>query len=162
MKLVAEDDPILTQATPVFDFKNPAVDPVQFAADLHKALVEYSGAIGLAAPQVGHLYRIFVMSIDKLYTCFNPEIISVSDEDERDEEGCLSFPDLWLKIKRPIRVKARFQDENGKLVNETFENLASRVFLHELDHLNGVVFITKVGDMTKKMALDRRKKKSKL
>lgn len=159
MKLVAEDDPILTQATPAFDFKNPAVDPVHFAADLHKALVEYSGAIGLAAPQTGHLYRVFVMSIGKLYTCFNPEIISVSDEFERDEEGCLSFPDLWLKIKRPVLVQARYQDENGKLVNETFENLAARCYLHETDHLNGVRFTDLAGPLAVKMARTRRDKR---
>jgi peptide deformylase len=159
VNLVAENDPILKEKTPVFDFATPPVDPVAFSDELHAAMASFKHAAGLAAPQVGFLHRVFVMNIDRPVTCFNPEIVAVSPEFERGDEGCLSFPDLWLKIKRPLWVDAKFHDASGNLVYERFDNLAARCYLHETDHLDGVRFTDLASPLALKMAKDKRSKR---
>ena len=77
------------------------------------------------------------------------------------DEGCLSFPDLWLKVKRPVNVKVKYHDIDGVLVEKEFTGMSSRVFQHELDHLNGITFDTKVGELSLQMAKDKRKKRKK-
>ena len=85
-------------------------------------------------------------------------IVSISDERVMDLEGCLSFPELWMKVKRPAGVVVRYQDVTGKEIEDTLMGLQSRVFLHEYDHLIGITFDQRVGDLTLKMAKDKRKK----
>lgn len=156
LKLVPETDPILLAATELFDFSNPPVDPVQLAADMLETMRHERG-IGLAAPQVGLPYRVFVMEINDVeYACFNPEIVSLSEETAVDNEGCLSFPNLWLDVTRPLSVEVRYTDAHGNLVNEKFESLAARCYLHETDHLNGVRFVTLVSPLKLERALKRR------
>ena len=159
LPLVPETAPILSQEQPRFDFENPPVSVDGLVNDLLETLRSHR-AIGLAAPQVGLPYRVFVMETDgaAARVCFNPEIVSVSDDVEKSEEGCLSFPNLWLKVERPIRVEAKYQNHFGNLVHETFESLAARCYLHETDHLNGVRFIQKVGAVTLLRARSRSKK----
>ncbi len=158
LTLVPETDPILKEPAPPFDFTNPPTDPVQLARDLLDTMAVHP-AVGLAAPQVGLLHRGFVMKIkDVEYACFNPEIVSVSDKRQSGEEGCLSFPDLWLDVDRPFSVEARYTDAFGNLVNEKFESLAARCYLHETDHLNGVRFVTLVSPLKLERALKRRVK----
>jgi len=119
---------------------------------------EFQG-VGLAAPQVGLSLRLFVMLINGVaQPCFNPEVISISTETEKGVEGCLSFPHLWLAVKRPLFVEARFTNLAGNLVNEKFDNMEARCYLHETDHLNGVRFVDLVGPMSLKTAQGRRLK----
>lgn len=162
LTLVPEDDPILRTTQPIFDFDNPPVPIENLVADLLETMRAHS-AVGLAAPQVNLPYRVFVMEIEggAARVCFNPEIVVISDETEKNAEGCLSFPDLWLKVERPIRVEARYQNHFGILVHETFESLAARCYLHETDHLNGVRFVEKVGAVTLMRARNSRSKKLK-
>ena len=97
--------------------------------------------IGLAAPQIGISKRLFVMYVNgTVFHCFNPEILESSDELMTFEEGCLSFPDEFIKITRPKDIQVRYQDHEGIWIEKSFEGVASVCFQHELDHLNGIVF----------------------
>ena len=91
------------------------------------------------------------------YVCFNPEIISGTGIDNF-EEGCLSFPGLFLPITRPASIKVRYQMMDGKFIEETFTGLTARTYQHELDHLNGIVFTSKVSPIK----LDKAKRKVKV
>jgi peptide deformylase len=158
LRLVDEDDPILSLVAPIFDFSKPPTDPSALVADMFEMMFSNRG-VGLAAPQVGLLYRMFVMDTDgQPRACFNPTVVSISTKKDRDLEGCLSFPDLWLKIARPVSIEAQFTNSSGNLVNEKFENLAARCYLHETDHLNGVRFVDLVGPLSLKTAKARRAK----
>ena len=162
LDLVSDDAPILKEVQPAFDFENPPV-PVEGLVTILLETLRAHPAVGLAAPQIGLPYRAFVMEIPEkaARVCFNPEVVAVSVEVEKAEEGCLSFPDLFLKVERPIWVEARYQNHSGNLVHETFESLAARCYLHETDHLNGVRFIEKVGAVTLLRARNSRSKKLK-
>ena len=147
-EIVDENHPILKEVMPIFNFGEPPIDPNFLCENLFRIMKEQN-AVGLAANQVGLSYRVFVMEVDGMQTaCFNPEIISVSSEINRDMEGCVSFPDLWLNVKRPISIETKFQDKNGFFVYETFANFAARVYSHETDHLNGIRFIDLVGSLS--------------
>jgi len=97
-----------------------------------------NNGIGMAAPQIGVSRRLFIMEIDGIRkACFNPEIISASDDLTDYTEGCLSFPGEECTIKRPNAVDVRYQTVTGDWVEETLNGMSARCFQHELDHLNG-------------------------
>jgi peptide deformylase len=104
-----------------------------------------SQGIGLAAPQVGILKRIIVLRTENHpQVLVNPEILEKSKEKEIMEEGCLSFPGLYLKIKRAKRVKVEALDEKGEKIKIQAEGLPARIFQHEIDHLDGILFIDRL------------------
>lgn len=119
------------------------------------------GGIGFAANQMGFLYRVFAMKIDdEVRFYYNPEILlSSGDELVTMEEGCLSFPGLFFKVKRPAHIKVRYQCSEGRFWEEDLTGLASRCYQHELDHLDGVCFIDKVSKLTLDMAKKKRDKR---
>ena len=105
-----------------------------------------SGGVGLAAPQVGVLKRIVVIDLDDgegLIELINPEIISQEGE-QTDTEGCLSYPGRYGMVTRPNIVTVRAMDRNGDLYEYTGEGLLARAFCHELDHLDGKMFMNLV------------------
>ncbi len=159
LQLVDENNPVLKQAAEPYDFDNWIVEPN--LEELVKAMTKVmftKGGIGLAAPQVGISKRILIMgNEEKLIVCINPEIVSGTGE-IKDIEGCLSFPGLWLHVKRHEKVTARYQNLQGETKIEEFDGLMARVFQHELDHLNGSCFVDKVGKLSLKLAQGRRKK----
>ena len=111
--------------------------------DMKETLINANGA-GLAAPQVGVLRRVAVVSVDEDYfELINPEIIETSGE-ETSPEGCLSIPGVCGTVSRPYRVTVKAQDRFGKEFTATGEGLLARAFCHELDHLDGVLFVDKV------------------
>ena len=149
-------DPILKQVSPIFDFSSPPIDPKFLANSLMETMVKNYG-IGLASNQIGLLHRVFSMGGNKTgAVVFNPEILSTEGEDYF-EEGCLSASGLFLKIKRPTTIKVRYSEFSGVVKEETFTGLTAKIFAHELDHLNGVVFTSLVNPFH----LDRAKKKVK-
>lgn len=172
LSLVDAKDPILTLPIPEV-FGTETVDMTQLSKDMF-LLMWNNGGIGLAAPQVGLALRMFVMGSQQgpggyagtpphlqpgpNYVCINPMVISRSDSVESGVEGCLSFPSLWLNIKRPSWVLARYRTLNGELIEQRFEGLLARCYVHELDHLNGIVFTSYVGKLSLKMSLARQKK----
>lgn len=103
-------------------------------------------AAGLAANQVGILKRVIAVNLGKELRGFvNPEIVRQSRERKISKEGCLSFPGLWLDIKRSRWVEVRALDENGKEIRLRAEKFLAMVFQHEIDHLNGILFFERLG-----------------
>ena len=109
-------------------------------------VMEKGKGIGLAAVQVGRLLRIFITHLpkDKPRVFINPEIVTTSIEENIIEEGCLSIPDLYTEIKRPQFVKVQAINEKEKPFVLEADDLLARVIQHELDHLNGILFVDKV------------------
>lgn len=156
--LVSETNPILKIKTELFDFKNPPINPVILYRNMANTMLEKNG-IGLAAPQVGLPYRMFVMRTHpEVIGVFNPILVDSSDECIILEEGCLSFNNLLLKIKRPRRIRARFTNPDGQTETRVFDGITARCFLHELDHLNGKTMLEEVSKAQLDLALRKRNK----
>ena len=148
---------ILKQKLEPFDFANPPTDPRKLAISLIETMVHYRG-IGMAANQVGLPYRVFVMGAEKVgFACFNPEILE-SEGEETYDEGCITYPGLFLKVKRAKTIKVRYIDMNGVEKEQRFDGLTARIFQHELDHLNGIVYISKVSRTVLERSKDKVKK----
>jgi peptide deformylase len=155
LKLIPEDSEVLREIAEPWDWEKDG-DPSELVKAMSKLMVLHSG-IGLAAPQCGIAKRIFVMgNTDHLVACINPEIIS-GNERVRDQEGCLSFPDLWIYVERYRDITVEYYNVAGEKVQQELTELMSRVFQHEYNHLDGICFDTKVS----KLALDRAKEKRK-
>ena len=149
MKLVKETDPILFKRCDPFDFNEPIMDPYELVDELHKVRKEGKG-IGLAAPQVGLATQVLVIGMGDFKTegvseydqCFfNPVITRFSEETELMIEGCLSYPDLVVKVKRPKDIEVTWYSEEGSEVSQSFGGMTSRIIQHEIDHLDGVTFL---------------------
>ena len=157
LNLIKETDVVLRQVAEVWDFEKDG-DPKDLIHNMSKVMIENNG-IGLAAPQVGVSKRIFVMgNATKLIACINPELLE-GEGQVMDQEGCLSFPNLWLNVKRYDKIKVRYYNITGELVETEFTGLLSRVFQHERDHLDGVCFDTRVGKLSLEFAKSKRKKR---
>ena len=106
-------------------------------------MIHHEG-IGISANQIGIWERAFAMVRDlennEVMVCFNPRIIKSYSEEVEMEEGCLSYPELFLKIKRPDKIVVKYEDENKKTHKIKLQGLASRVFQHEYDHMEGIDF----------------------
>jgi len=114
--------------------------------------MENNNGIGLAAPQVGKSVKLCVIKLDgKTHILINPEIISKSWRKIIAEEGCLSFPGQYIPVKRSRSVKVVAQDRNGKAITIAAEGLFSRALLHEIDHLDGILYIDKRAKLPKKI-----------
>lgn len=120
--------------------------------------------IGLAANQIGLTKRVFVMGSDKHvdfplpFAVFNPIIVDSSKEMILDQEGCLSYPGIWLQVKRPKWIVASYQDSQGNHKEIKLDDYPSKCFQHELDHLNGICFIDKVSKMKLNLAYKKARK----
>ena len=106
-------------------------------------MIHHNG-IGISANQIGIWERAFAMVRDlennEVMVCFNPRIIKSYSEEVEMEEGCLSYPELFLKIKRPDKIVVKYEDEDKKTHKIKLQGLASRVFQHEYDHMEGIDF----------------------
>ena len=142
LNLIDQNHPILKEVMQDFNFAESPTDPIQLAKDLAETMISNKG-IGLSANQVGLPYRVFVMTGNPIHACFNPRIVDMSSEMIIMEEGCLSYPGLIVKIKRPRMIRVRFTMPNGETKTEKFDGMTARVFQHELDHLNGEVHINR-------------------
>jgi len=157
-QLVKETDPILKQKAENWDFKNH-VNAEVIERDMLE-MMSTRGGIGLAGNQIGLLRRVFVIKLQdgRELGCFNPWIL-VGDNDKLEEnEGCLSFPNLWLKVKRHNKITAAYLDNTGKQCIIELEGLDARCFQHELDHLDGITFTEYVSDLKLKMAQKKQRK----
>ena len=137
------------------------IDKHKVKEDLIETMKNFQG-IGLSANQIGIMERVFVMYSNvkerEIIACFNPKIITVSDKKVLMDEGCLSYPGLWLKVSRPDGVEVTYEDENGESHEKAMFGLECRVFQHEYDHMEGIDFTQKVSDLKLNMALKRLKK----
>lgn len=129
----------------------------KLADDMLETMYDAPG-IGLAAPQVGVLSRLIVLDCVKEegetprpLVMFNPEVVESSDETNTYEEGCLSIPDQYGDVTRPKEVEVNWLDQNGNLRSETFDGLWATCVQHEIDHLNGKLFIDYLSPMKRQM-----------
>ena len=167
--LVDRFDQILKQQTEKFDFDNPPFDPEELSSNLIATMIENKGS-GLAAPQVGIPYAVCVAGHhsqpDEIITLFNPKIVDYSGDQFYAEEGCLTFPGLYVKVKRFEKIRLRYQSTTGVTDTTNLDGWAARVIQHEVDHLNGILYQERATryhlDQGKKqkMKLDRMRKKN--
>jgi peptide deformylase len=137
------------------------------AADMLETMYEAPG-IGLAAIQVAQPVRLITMDLAKKEeepaprVFINPEILSVSEELSIYEEGCLSIPEYYEDVERPASVRVRFMDLEGKIYEEDAEDLYATCIQHEIDHLNGVLFIDHLSKLKREMVTKKFRKAAKL
>ena len=119
------------------------LDRREMSRILKENMMHYEG-VGLSANQIGIGERVFIMVLnmetEETITCFNPRIIKRYEDDVWCEEGCLSFPDEIINVQRPDRIVVKYEDEDKKDHKIKLSGMAARVFLHEFDHLEGIVF----------------------
>mgnify|MGYP003121256786 FL=1 len=121
----------------------------------------YHYGLGLSANQIGMPVKVFAMRTDEsdnAIVCFNPEIVEESKEMVTMEEGCLSYPLLFLKKRRPENLIVKYQNVDGEFIDSKFEGLAARIFHHEMDHMKGNTFL----DGVSKILLQSARKKQKI
>ncbi len=166
-QLIEEASQVLRTPPELFDFENPAEPPEEIAKNMIEAMEKFGG-LGLSANQVGLPYRMFVMRTmhegdteSKVVPYFNPELTRVSQETELMKEGCLSFPDIYLMIKRSKTVEFKYQDVEGKEHTVVLEGLGARCVQHEIDHLNGILFLQRASKLKLERALKSRPKERK-
>ena len=162
MKLIYHPNPILEQELETVDIENLDFDPKELKEEMVDLMHRKEG-IGLAANQVGLNKKLFVMSTqerDQSIICINPTILQYTEETERDFEGCLSFPDIYVEVKRPKEILVAFNDENLEEQVFKMEGYLARVYLHELDHTLGITFKDRVSRV-RWSAAQRKAKKAK-
>ncbi|RAU21720.1 peptide deformylase [Paramagnetospirillum kuznetsovii] len=155
--------PILTAPNPILKTKAKRVETVDdrvraLMSDMMETMYKAPG-IGLAAPQIGVLERVIVMDTGKTeetrnpIRMANPEIVWASDEDRTYEEGCLSVPEHYSNVVRPAEVKVRYLDESGAQKEIHATELLATVIQHEMDHLDGILFIDHISSLKRNMIL---------
>lgn len=157
LSLVVDGHPALTTVSQPFDVSQISEWSSVFT-QMYEIMTSHRG-IGLAANQVGLLYRFFIMKMNgEPEVVINPEILSTSEEVESMEEGCLSFSNLYLKVKRFTTVKVRYTDQLGNVHEKDLSGIEAQCFQHELEHLDGIVFVSKVPALSLQMAKEKRAK----
>lgn len=158
--IVKYPEPVLQKkAEPVTEFN---ADLKKLVDDMFESMYAAEG-IGLAAPQIGISKRMYVVDLsvgknpEERLVLINPEIIEKEGK-QTEEEGCLSLPDIRDKVNRHFRVRMRAQDVDGKWFEIDGEELLSRAFQHELDHLDGILFIDRLSRLKKDLILRRIRK----
>jgi len=146
LEIRKSNDPVLRKKCENVTEINPKIKEI--AADMAETMEKKQG-VGLAAPQVGINKKIIVINPDPLQDkgvlCLvNPKIIKKSEEREIGEEGCLSFPGIFLKIKRAREINVEAQNIKGEPVKMKAEGLLARVLQHEIDHLDGILFFDRL------------------
>lgn len=148
------------QSTPAFK---------AFIADMFAACKKFHG-VGIAAPQLTQSKKVFVMSVRKTNNrrptqvrrevFINPEIIEYSPQIVRDWEGCLSLPKVVGKVPRSKRIDVMYTNAQGERIHESFSGLEARIIQHEVDHLNGILYVDRMDDMTSLITRDELQKRT--
>lgn len=139
MKLLYYPNKFLEQEVKDVDLENLIFDPCELKEQMVDLMLQKNG-IGLAANQIGLDAKVFVFGDSKQNStiCINPTVLQYTEEKVEDLEGCLSFPNTYVKIKRPKEILARWYDENLQECVVKIEGYSAKVYLHELDHLLGI------------------------
>src|SRR5215469_1855784 len=164
--------PILTAPDPRLKAVSAPVEKVdaeirKLAEDMAESMYAADG-IGLAAVQIGVAKRVIVLDLDqkdgkKNWRVFiNPKILWASDELATFEEGCLSVPEIWEEVERPARIKAQFLDREGTSKEMEAEGLLATCLQHEMDHLEGILFIDHLSKLKRSIALRKLQKAKRL
>lgn len=137
------------------------------AKELESAMINFmikNRGIGLAANQIGLTKRVFVIGSYNIqgfpqpFALFNPVILEYDQEIVSDQEGCLSYPGIYLKVKRPKYIRVTYQNSDGDAIEAKFTGYLSKCFQHELDHLNGVCFVDRVSKLKLQLAIKKIRK----
>ena len=155
MDLVKSDYPTLREVAERIDDAD-IVSLVEVAKEMLDLMVQQHG-IGLAAPQIGLSKRLFVIQLQgthKPWYFFNPEIIEFGTQTQELPEGCLSLPGMFYSVQRPKKIIVQYQDETAKIRKCAFEGMMARCFQHELDHLDGILFVDRI-NIAEKEEIDR-------
>lgn len=164
--------PIIVAPDPRLKIKAKPVDAVdddvrKLMDDMLESMYAANG-IGLAAPQVGDSRRVIVIDVTrenedpKPMALANPQIIEISDDDRIHEEGCLSLPDHFAEVERPAWVKVRYLDRDNEIREFMAEGIMATCIQHEMDHLDGVLFVDHVSSLKRNMILRKLQKAKKL
>ena len=142
--LIPAEDPLLHKKIKKCSYN---LDRVELSSILNENMFHYNG-VGLSANQIGIEERAFVMMIDidaqETITCFNPRIIKESKDEVVMEEGCLSYPELFLEISRPSTIVVKYEDEGKEIQKRQLTGYYARIFQHEYDHMEGIDFTERV------------------
>lgn len=139
--------------------ESPGFDPLELKEEMVDIMLSNRG-IGLSASQVGIDAQLFVMGNNKhdSIICINPTILEYTNESFDDVEGCLSFPGIYVKVKRPKRITVKYWDENLQEQLATLDGYSLKCFLHEWDHLQGITFKDRVSNLKWDMAVKKSRK----
>ena len=159
MKLIKYPNEMLAREVKDVDLENPGFDPVELKAEMVKFMIDNNG-IGLAANQIGLDAKVFVMgdSEENSTMCINPTVLQYTEDTQDDIEGCLSFPNIFVKIKRPKEILAEWYDENLEKQTVKIEGYSAKCYLHELDHLLGITFKDRASNLKWNMASKKARK----
>jgi peptide deformylase len=161
LKLVTAPDKILKTVADDWQFQTETdrIEAARIESEMIAIMLAEQGR-GLAANQVGLLKRVFVIHLEEQNTIamFNPRILNTSEIMQIGDEGCLSFPNLWLEVKRPSSIDAEYFDTQGNKCIITLTGIDARCFCHELDHLNGVCFTDGLSPLKLAMAIKKQRK----
>ena len=158
--IIKEVKRLREKVTEHWSFENPKKDTKEFVKELVDAMWKNSG-LGISANQLGHSYRVFAMrgaTKAESIVCFNPEIKDFSPEMNTMEEGCLSLPDVFARVVRPAHVAISYLDQDGKEEGQLASGMTARVFQHELDHLDGILFVDRLGELSRERAFEKARK----
>jgi peptide deformylase len=158
--IIKNEKQLREKVTATWSFDSPAMDTKELAKELIDSMWKNSG-LGISANQIGHSYRVFAMrgaTKDESIVCFNPIIKDFSPEMNTMEEGCLSLPDVFARVVRPAHVAISYHNEDGKEEGQLASGMTARVFQHELDHLDGILFVDRVGELTRQRAFTKARK----
>jgi len=162
MRLLSMNSDVLRTPCAPFNFADPPFDPVAYAKELAKLMLDSNG-IGLSANQTAsdfdtspeHRFAVFALAAEPNIVCYNPRVVHWGSEQVLLEEGCLSFPGLIVKVSRPRDVRVRYQTPNGETESRFLTGMTARAFQHELDHLSGVLFFDRASRMNRDRAMRR-------
>jgi len=159
MKLIKYPNEILEREVKDVDLENLEFDPVELKKEMVEFMIANNG-IGLSANQIGLDAKVFVMgdSVENSTICINPTVLQYTEETVDDIEGCLSFPNVFVKIKRPKEILAEWYDENLEKQTVKIEGYSAKCYLHELDHLLGITFKDRASKLKWNMAAKKAKK----
>ena len=162
MNIIKFPNPILREQMPTFDFDNPLMDPKVLEKEMLEFMYARDG-IGLAANQVGIKARVFVMghkdNPESGMAFFNPIVVANTEKIEDMEEGCLSFPGVYVNIKRPTEIQVEYQNADGETERAEFKGYDCKCFLHEYDHLEGITYQDRVSTLKWALAVKKSKKR---
>ncbi len=173
--------PIIKYGSPLLRKHSVIISEIDNSIELSGKLfdtLKNVGGIGLAAPQIGILKRAFVIDTSPLVEInktenaenienfkeifINPEILWYSPDKKYYKEGCLSIPDIFEDIMRPVKIRVKYFDVNYKKIENEFDGLIARIFQHEYDHLQGILFIDKLNSLKRKLLTGKLNKIKKL
>jgi len=159
MELIYHPNDFLNKEVKTVDLENPGFDPVELKKEMIDFMLSNNG-IGLSANQIGLDAKVFVMGdkVENSTICINPTVLQYTSDIQNDYEGCLSFPNIFVRVNRPKEILAEFYDENLEKQTVKITDYSAKCYLHELDHLLGITFKDRVSRLKWDMAVKKARK----